>query len=185
MALATADAGRPPVGADGAAEGPRAGRLRFLHQSRQPQGRASSPPTRRRRLLFHWKSLRRQVRVEGPVEPVTDEEADAYFAEPQPRIRSSAPGRPTSRARSTAARPFEQRYEELAAALRRPGRAAAAALVGLPPDRPSASNSGPTGRTACTSGAVHPRRRRLERRPALPVSARHRRGRAHGDERSS
>lgn len=31
-------------------------------------------------LLFHWKSLRRQVRVRGPVAPVTDAEADAYFA---------------------------------------------------------------------------------------------------------
>jgi pyridoxamine 5'-phosphate oxidase len=31
-------------------------------------------------LLFHWKSLRRQVRIRGPVEPVTDAEADAYFA---------------------------------------------------------------------------------------------------------
>jgi len=31
-------------------------------------------------LLFHWKSLRRQVRVRGAVESVTDAEADAYFA---------------------------------------------------------------------------------------------------------
>jgi pyridoxamine 5'-phosphate oxidase len=31
-------------------------------------------------LLFHWKSLRRQVRVRGLIEPVTAEEADAYFA---------------------------------------------------------------------------------------------------------
>lgn len=31
-------------------------------------------------LLFHWKSLRRQVRVRGPVERVSDQEADAYFA---------------------------------------------------------------------------------------------------------
>ncbi|WP_300541467.1 pyridoxamine 5'-phosphate oxidase [Maricaulis sp.] len=31
-------------------------------------------------LCFHWKSLRRQVRVRGPVEPVPAEEADAYFA---------------------------------------------------------------------------------------------------------
>lgn len=31
-------------------------------------------------LLFHWKSLRRQVRARGPVEPVSIAEADAYFA---------------------------------------------------------------------------------------------------------
>ncbi|MFT8948237.1 MAG: pyridoxamine 5'-phosphate oxidase [Acetobacter aceti] len=31
-------------------------------------------------LLFHWKSLRRQIRIEGTVTPVTTEEADAYFA---------------------------------------------------------------------------------------------------------
>jgi len=31
-------------------------------------------------LVFHWKSLRRQVRVRGPVETVSDREADEYFA---------------------------------------------------------------------------------------------------------
>ena len=31
-------------------------------------------------LLFHWKSLQRQVRLRGPVELVSDAEADAYFA---------------------------------------------------------------------------------------------------------
>jgi pyridoxamine 5'-phosphate oxidase len=31
-------------------------------------------------LVFHWKSLRRQVRARGPVAVVTDSEADAYFA---------------------------------------------------------------------------------------------------------
>jgi pyridoxamine 5'-phosphate oxidase len=31
-------------------------------------------------LLFHWKSLRRQVRIRGAVQPVSDAEADAYFA---------------------------------------------------------------------------------------------------------
>jgi pyridoxamine 5'-phosphate oxidase len=36
------------------------------------QGRAA--------LLFHWKSLRRQIRIEGPVTRVDDATADAYFA---------------------------------------------------------------------------------------------------------
>ncbi|MFN4186293.1 MAG: pyridoxal 5'-phosphate synthase, partial [Hyphomonas sp.] len=40
-------------------------------------------------LTFHWKSLRRQVRVRGAVEPVTKEEADAYFAS---RARESRVG---------------------------------------------------------------------------------------------
>ena len=31
-------------------------------------------------LLFHWKSLNRQIRIEGRVEAVTDAEADDYFA---------------------------------------------------------------------------------------------------------
>lgn len=31
-------------------------------------------------LLFHWKSLRRQIRIEGAVERVSDQQADAYFA---------------------------------------------------------------------------------------------------------
>lgn len=30
-------------------------------------------------LLFHWKSLRRQIRIEGPLQEVTPAEADAYF----------------------------------------------------------------------------------------------------------
>ena len=47
---------------------------------------ASDP---RAALLFHWKSLRRQVRVRGAVEAVTAEEADAYFAS---RARASQIG---------------------------------------------------------------------------------------------
>lgn len=34
-------------------------------------------------LLFHWKSLRRQVRIRGPVTLVTEAEGDAYFASRQ------------------------------------------------------------------------------------------------------
>jgi pyridoxamine 5'-phosphate oxidase len=36
-------------------------------------------------LVFHWKSLARQVRVRGPVEPVAEAEADAYF-DTRPRL---------------------------------------------------------------------------------------------------
>ncbi len=43
-------------------------------------------------LLFHWKSLRRQIRIEGPVAEVTPAEADAYFASrhPESRLGSAA-----------------------------------------------------------------------------------------------
>jgi pyridoxamine 5'-phosphate oxidase len=40
-------------------------------------------------LVFHWKSLRRQVRVRGDIAPVTDAEADAYF---ETRARSAQIG---------------------------------------------------------------------------------------------
>jgi pyridoxamine 5'-phosphate oxidase len=40
---------------------------------------------KRAALCFHWALLEKQVRVEGAVEPVSDEEADAYFAT-RPRL---------------------------------------------------------------------------------------------------
>jgi pyridoxamine 5'-phosphate oxidase len=46
-------------------------------QSRKADDLRSVP---RAALLFHWKTLQRQVRVEGAVSPVSDAEADAYFA---------------------------------------------------------------------------------------------------------
>ena len=64
-------------------------------------------------LLFHWKSLRRQVRVEGPVEPVSDADADAYFAgrsrDSQLGAWASYQSRPLD-ARAT----FEKRFEDIA-----------------------------------------------------------------------
>ncbi|KQN26841.1 pyridoxamine 5'-phosphate oxidase [Sphingomonas sp. Leaf33] len=79
VALATADArGRPSVrmvllkGHD---------ELGFVfYTNRQSRKAGELADNAQAALLFHWKSLRRQVRVEGPVAPVTDAESDAYFA---------------------------------------------------------------------------------------------------------
>ena len=71
------------------------------YESRKGQQILSHPKVA---LLFHWKSLRRQVRIEGEVEQVSAEEADAYFAT---RHRSSQIGAWASQQ----SRPLEGRWE--------------------------------------------------------------------------
>ena len=62
-------------------------------------------------LLFHWKSLRRQIRIEGPLEPVDTATADAYFAS---RTRESQVGAVASdqSAPLDSREAFMQRYAE-------------------------------------------------------------------------
>ena len=113
MALATADAaGRPSVrmvllkghGRDGF----------VFYTNRDGRKAAELAANPQAALLFHWKSLRRQVRIEGAVSLASDAESDAYFAS---RSRDSQLGawasdqsRPLD-ARAT----FEARFAEVQA----------------------------------------------------------------------
>jgi pyridoxamine 5'-phosphate oxidase len=58
-------------------------------------------------LLFHWKSLRRQVRIEGALEEISPELADAYFASRHPDSRLGS-------AASDQSRPLDSRATYLA-----------------------------------------------------------------------
>ena len=68
-------------------------------------------------LLFHWKSLRRQVRIEGPVEAVSDTEADTYFASRGRNSRLGAWASDQSRPLSDRAT-FEARFDDMEARFR-------------------------------------------------------------------
>jgi pyridoxamine 5'-phosphate oxidase len=102
MALATVDAaGQPDVRMvllkDLDARG-----LAFYTNTESAKGRdlAANP---RAAVCFHWKTIRRQARVQGPVERVGDAEADAYFAT---RARSARIGAWAS----AQSRPLEGRF---------------------------------------------------------------------------
>lgn len=79
MALATADVAGRPSARMVLLKGHGPGGFTFFtnFESRKGEELAANPNAA---LLFYWKSLRRQVRIEGPVEPVTDGAADEYFA---------------------------------------------------------------------------------------------------------
>ncbi len=108
MALATVDeTGLPNVrmvllkGLDGAEAGDGRGFV-FYTNTESAKGRellASGQAA----LLFHWKSLRRQIRIRGAARPVSDAEADAYFAS---RARGSRIGAWASQQ----SRPLESRF---------------------------------------------------------------------------
>ncbi|WP_213981520.1 pyridoxamine 5'-phosphate oxidase [Sphingomonas sp. dw_22] len=63
-------------------------------------------------LLFHWKSVRRQIRIEGPVTRVSDAESDAYFATRHRDSQLGAWASDQSRPLDTR-ETFEARYEEI------------------------------------------------------------------------
>ncbi|MEO7635856.1 MAG: pyridoxamine 5'-phosphate oxidase [Sphingomicrobium sp.] len=113
MALATADAAGRPAVRMVLLKGHGPGGFTFYTNDHSAKGHdlAANP---RAALLFHWKSLRRQIRVEGAVERVPAAEADAYFAS---RSRDSQLGAWASdQSRPLASREvFEQAFAAAAA----------------------------------------------------------------------
>lgn len=111
MALATVDAdGQPSVRmvllkGHGAENGSRGGFVFYTNRESRKGAALEAHP--RAALLFHWKSLRRQVRIEGAVERVDDALSDAYFTS---RTRDSQIGAWAS----DQSRPMKNRAEFLA-----------------------------------------------------------------------
>ena len=111
MALATADAdGRPSVRMVLLKGHDERGFAFYTNSESRKGGEIAANP--RAALLFHWKSLRRQVRVEGAIEPTGDAEADAYFATRSRDARLGAWASDQSRPLDSRAA-FEARYERL------------------------------------------------------------------------
>ena len=111
MALATADrSGRPSVRMVLLKGHDQRGFVFYTNSLSRKGGELAE--NKRAALLFHWKSLRRQVRIEGPVEPVAAAEADSYFASRSRESRLGAWASDQSQpldSRET----FEGRYRQL------------------------------------------------------------------------
>jgi pyridoxamine 5'-phosphate oxidase len=113
VALATADgAGRPSVRMVLLKGHDARGFVFFTNLDSRKGGDLEENP--RAALLFHWKSLRRQVRIEGAVERVSEAEADAYFATRSRDSQLGAWASDQSRPLDSRAT-FEGRYEEVRA----------------------------------------------------------------------
>jgi pyridoxamine 5'-phosphate oxidase len=79
MALATVDAdGMPNVRMVLLKDADESGFMFFTHATSIKGCEVGACP--RAALVFHWKSLKRQVRVRGVVQPASEAESDAYFA---------------------------------------------------------------------------------------------------------
>jgi pyridoxamine 5'-phosphate oxidase len=79
MALATVDeAGLPDVRIVLLKQADERGFVFFTNQESTKGVELAANP--KAALVLHWKSLRRQIRIRGPVEPVSDGEANTYFA---------------------------------------------------------------------------------------------------------
>ena len=113
MALATADAdGRPSVRMVLLKGHDERGFAFYSNSASRKGGEIAANP--RVALLFHWKSLRRQVRVEGRIEPTGEAEADAYFATRSRDARLGAWASDQSRPLDSRAA-FEARYARMVA----------------------------------------------------------------------
>lgn len=113
MALATVDAGgRPSLRMVLLKGHGRDGFVFYTNQQSRKAGDLAANPAAA--LLFHWKSQRRQIRIEGTVEPVDAATADAYFATRSRDSRLGAWASDQSRPLDNRAT-FEARFEAMKA----------------------------------------------------------------------
>jgi pyridoxamine 5'-phosphate oxidase len=113
MTIATADASGQPAARMVLLKGyDRDGFIFYTNQeSRKATDIAANPKAA---ILFHWKSVRRQIRIEGNLSTVSDEIADAYFATRSRDSQLGAWASDQSRPLDSRAT-FEARYEEMKA----------------------------------------------------------------------